>query len=52
MSVCLSVRGQVEILPNTIAQNIPECSRMFKNIQECSRMLKNIQEYSRMFKNV
>ena len=39
MSVCLSMCEQVEILPNTTTQNIPECSKMFQNVQECSRML-------------
>jgi len=44
MSVCLSMCEQVEILPNTTTQNIPECSKMFQNVQECSRMFHNVPE--------
>ena len=41
MSVCLSVRPQVEILK---FQKVPEGSRRFQKVPECSRMFQNVPE--------
>jgi len=46
LSVCLSVRQQVEILPCYSTQNVPEC---MQNVPECSRMHT---ECSRIFQNI